>query len=157
MLYAFTTVFCVFCLMIRRPPRSTRTDTLFPDTTLFRSHGIVRCGEFGPFGLVPAGVPDPPAAGRAEQRLQQGAEVRLIFVNLGARQYFATALRVVIDQRGHREPALLVGAAYHNLLQQALAVPAFGTRNRLAFLFQAIPAGAPRLRPAAPVRHIVRA
>src|SRR3546814_11654877 len=26
-------------LMIRRPPRSTRTDTLFPYTTLFRSHG----------------------------------------------------------------------------------------------------------------------
>src|SRR3546814_1036949 len=26
-----------FFLMIRRPPRSTRTDTLFPDTTLFRS------------------------------------------------------------------------------------------------------------------------
>src|SRR3546814_5461283 len=25
-------------LMIRRPPRSTRTDTLFPYTTLFRSH-----------------------------------------------------------------------------------------------------------------------
>src|SRR3546814_20305521 len=25
--------------MIRRPPRSTRTDTLFPDTTVFRSHG----------------------------------------------------------------------------------------------------------------------
>src|SRR3546814_13223465 len=27
----------VFLLMIRRPPRSTRTDTLFPYTTLFRS------------------------------------------------------------------------------------------------------------------------
>src|SRR3546814_14476262 len=26
-----------FFLMILRPPRSTRTDTLFPDTTLFRS------------------------------------------------------------------------------------------------------------------------
>src|SRR3546814_14708958 len=26
--------------MIRTPPRSTRTDPLFPDTTLFRSHGI---------------------------------------------------------------------------------------------------------------------
>src|SRR3546814_10916400 len=26
-----------FVLMIRRPPRSTRTDTLFPYTTLFRS------------------------------------------------------------------------------------------------------------------------
>src|SRR3546814_15216022 len=31
-------VFCIFFfLMIRRPPRSTRTDTLFPYTTLFRS------------------------------------------------------------------------------------------------------------------------
>src|SRR3546814_15358796 len=28
----------LFFLMIRRPPRSTRTDTLFPYTTLFRSH-----------------------------------------------------------------------------------------------------------------------
>src|SRR3546814_5714394 len=28
---------CFFCLMIRRPPRSTRTDTLFPYATLFRS------------------------------------------------------------------------------------------------------------------------
>src|SRR3546814_11327602 len=30
-------VFCIFFLMIRRPPRSTRTDTLFPYTTLVRS------------------------------------------------------------------------------------------------------------------------
>src|SRR3546814_4908999 len=29
--------FFFFILMIRRPPRSTRTDTLFPYTTLFRS------------------------------------------------------------------------------------------------------------------------
>src|SRR3546814_13620892 len=27
--------------MIRRPPRSTRTDTLFPYTTLFRSRGLL--------------------------------------------------------------------------------------------------------------------
>src|SRR3546814_8979085 len=33
-------IICVFFfLMIRRPPRSTRTDTLFPYTTLFRSSG----------------------------------------------------------------------------------------------------------------------
>src|SRR3546814_16094794 len=32
LLYVF-----IFFLMIRRPPRSTRTDTLFPYTTLFRS------------------------------------------------------------------------------------------------------------------------
>src|SRR3546814_16195753 len=30
-------VFCVVFFMLRRLPRSTRTDTLFPDTTLFRS------------------------------------------------------------------------------------------------------------------------
>src|SRR3546814_10282956 len=30
-----------FLLMIRRPPRSTRTDTLFPYTTLFRSSLLV--------------------------------------------------------------------------------------------------------------------
>src|SRR3546814_20523381 len=32
-------IFVVF-LMIRRPPRSTRTDTLFPYTTLFRSNRV---------------------------------------------------------------------------------------------------------------------
>src|SRR3546814_4513469 len=32
-----TILFSFFFLMIRRPPRSTRTDTLFPYTTLFRS------------------------------------------------------------------------------------------------------------------------
>src|SRR3546814_14489027 len=33
-----------FFLMIRRPPRSTRTDTLFPYTTLFRSGDARRAG-----------------------------------------------------------------------------------------------------------------
>src|SRR3546814_8063065 len=32
----------LFFLMIRRPPRSTRTDTLFPYTTLFRSFRLCR-------------------------------------------------------------------------------------------------------------------
>src|SRR3546814_9101852 len=35
-----TTDALVFFLMIRRPPRSTRTDTLFPYTTLFRSRPV---------------------------------------------------------------------------------------------------------------------
>src|SRR3546814_19092399 len=39
-----------FFLMIRRPPRSTRTDTLFPYTTLFRSIAV-HGGKVGP-GLV---------------------------------------------------------------------------------------------------------
>src|SRR3546814_14969726 len=36
-LYCILSTFSFFFLMIRRPPRSTRTDTLFPYTTLFRS------------------------------------------------------------------------------------------------------------------------
>src|SRR3546814_10868500 len=56
--------------MIRRPPRSTRTDTLFPYTTLFRSayrgadayphrvyHGLQRPDRF-----PPAASPRPPSA-----------------------------------------------------------------------------------------------
>src|SRR3546814_20730044 len=38
-------MFFFFLLMIRRPPRSTRTDTLFPYTTLFRSHFLPPVGQ----------------------------------------------------------------------------------------------------------------
>src|SRR3546814_15645078 len=40
-----------FFLMIRRPPRSTRTDTLFPYTTLFRS-GVVGLAPLRPRAVV---------------------------------------------------------------------------------------------------------
>src|SRR3546814_18459647 len=42
----FRSVF-LFFLMLRRPPRSTRTDTLFPYTTLCRSEGVMRCPYHG--------------------------------------------------------------------------------------------------------------
>src|SRR3546814_13159831 len=35
----------MFFLMIRRPPRSTRTDPLFPYTTLFRSRYVAAFGH----------------------------------------------------------------------------------------------------------------
>src|SRR3546814_18856267 len=41
MICTWFVVYCFF-LMIRRPPRSTRTDTLFPYTTLFRSNSPSR-------------------------------------------------------------------------------------------------------------------
>src|SRR3546814_9859494 len=41
--------------MIRRPPRSTRTDTLFPYTTLFRSEDRPACELYGgSVGALPA-------------------------------------------------------------------------------------------------------
>src|SRR3546814_4434874 len=49
----------LFFLMIRRPPRSTRTDTLFPYTTLFRSQRRRRL-------LLPR--PRPPARRRSRNR-----------------------------------------------------------------------------------------
>src|SRR3546814_1358684 len=43
--------------MIRRPPRSTRTDTLFPYTTLFRSPAQAAVSRLrGPDGEVAGGV-----------------------------------------------------------------------------------------------------
>src|SRR3546814_8122620 len=38
--------------MIRRPPRSTRTDTLFPYTTLFQSHPCRLCARFHPLSVA---------------------------------------------------------------------------------------------------------
>src|SRR3546814_15539749 len=57
-----------FFLMIRRPPRSTRTDTLFPYTTLFRSHAH----RFQPGDPVVA----PPLFHDAGQQRDQRSEER---------------------------------------------------------------------------------
>src|SRR3546814_7959303 len=64
-----------FFLMIRRPPRSTRTDTLFPYTTLFRSDRsrrrcrsgrlAMRRREFLAFAGSAAGLALTPGAARA--------------------------------------------------------------------------------------------
>src|SRR3546814_2654436 len=68
--------------MIRRPPRSTRTDTLFPYTTLFRSHRERHCwvnpaalaaGLFGsPDGVLPRlSRVARTAAGRSEEHTSE--------------------------------------------------------------------------------------
>src|SRR3546814_19984412 len=56
--------------MIRRPPRSTRTDTLFPSTTLFRSP------------TVPIEVHDDMATDQASMRTPDGRSERYAFVVL---------------------------------------------------------------------------
>src|SRR3546814_6057665 len=69
--------FCFFFLIIRRPPRSTRTYTLFPYTTLFRS-AVGRLGDRRPRLLYPrrADVRDDPRvqadhAGRSEEHTSE--------------------------------------------------------------------------------------
>src|SRR3546814_14272431 len=53
--------------MLRRPPRSTRTDTLFPYTTLFRSSGIG--------GIFGGGDFDPPQLGGCRSGRSQIAPI----------------------------------------------------------------------------------
>src|SRR3546814_1622820 len=62
--------------MIRRPPRSTRTDTLFPYTTLFRSperhhHGRGRRGAGPGAAGRPRGRPAVSAVHRSEEHTSE--------------------------------------------------------------------------------------
>src|SRR3546814_10316053 len=66
---------CIFFLRIRRPPRSTRTDTLFPYTTLFRSleahSGLLARIHIGQLG--------------AAQRAGGGVEIDVMWHGVGGR------------------------------------------------------------------------
>src|SRR3546814_1603237 len=74
--------------MIRRPPRSTRTDTLFPYTTLFRSAGLVHREDL---------------AGMNERRARGGvASVFQVMADEQHRQ--AARLAHVVDEIEHFAP-----------------------------------------------------
>src|SRR3546814_16059774 len=82
--------------MIRRPPRSTRTDTLFPYTTLFRS-GIRprRAGdEINQVAAVAA------EGGNVEEPALRHAEAHPDFIGAGA---FGQQVGIAIGPRGARE------------------------------------------------------
>src|SRR3546814_7212711 len=86
-------MFCSFLfLMIRRPPRSTRTDTLFPYTTLFRSYGVylmvvdldMKKGKDGRLSLAMLELEHGPLA----------TTFTVVTPTLGRHLYFATATPV---------------------------------------------------------------
>src|SRR3546814_2476286 len=68
MMSGSSSLICFFFLMIRRPPRSTRTDTLFPYTTLFRSIRWIAIAAALPLAACssseapPESAPPPPEA-----------------------------------------------------------------------------------------------
>src|SRR3546814_18638552 len=85
--------------MIRRPPRSTRTDTLFPYTTLFRS------GPVTPVPLAP-----PAAAGLINLHGRPTLAVDLgRWLGLGDRTSALRRRAVVVEQDGLRAEERRVG------------------------------------------------
>src|SRR3546814_14279483 len=86
--------------MIRRPPRSTRTDTLFPYTTLFRSgHALGQLGARDPF--------------HRRHRLPRAEARRGTAADIGRRKAIIMDHTVETgagggrDQRGKRDPIAL--------------------------------------------------
>src|SRR6056297_3282666 len=84
-----------FVLMIRRPPRSTRTDTLFPYTTLFRS----ACGT---------GWPDLRAPATAEADRKRSEEHTSELQSLRRISYAVFCLKKKKTQENKKSPKLLL-------------------------------------------------
>src|SRR3546814_20253900 len=78
MLHALCAFLFVFVLMIRRPPRSTRTDTLLPYTTLFRSAQKL-ADAIGGKVLIPGPDDHTPESARVEATIE-GHEVAVDFL-----------------------------------------------------------------------------
>src|SRR3546814_15501756 len=106
--------------MIRRPPRSTRTDTLFPYTTLFRSHPRRFERELEPFLAL------------AQCRLGAGAFGRIGGLDEDARNLAARVADRLIDEieqsllaavagepDGHRMAAIRLAGHKHAVEQRA--------------------------------------
>src|SRR3546814_14249857 len=93
--------------MLRRPPRSTRTDTRFPDTTLFRS-------RLDPFARR--------VIGRSDHRRRENREtmvrVRIgeLVVEIGARSGVATHI-------AHEEPTHEISPAIAGFRRQPRNAP----------------------------------
>src|SRR3546814_1562399 len=72
--------------MIRRPPRSTRTDTLFPYTTLFRSYAYwarVDAGAALAVAKVAAEKGEPLTAEETEAAVREAMEDAVVNVTIG--------------------------------------------------------------------------
>src|SRR3546814_12069262 len=115
--------------MSRRPPRSTRTDTLFPYTTLFRSDAVV----------ADAGK-TPLAVGRAEF-VDEGLSV------LRAGRMGESADDECGDSGRHARALVWIGCSGHRSLRPANANPARRDRQISPARRPAYPRGANGPRP----------
>src|SRR3546814_11607460 len=96
--------------MIRRPPRCTRTDTLFPYTTLFRSLGQLAAARAGVTGILAVAA----HADTGERRCHVG------FAEAQVRGGLFDAAGTLVEV-GARGPVVAVGAGEG--LERRLRVP----------------------------------
>src|SRR3546814_14917100 len=89
--------------MIRRPPRSTRTDTLFPYTTLFRSLGLLRFLQY----MLPLGGRHAPDR---QARLADQIHIGELRIGLDRRQRHRMRERAHRGDAHHHPSRALVGA-----------------------------------------------
>src|SRR3546814_20291449 len=108
--------------MIRRPPRSTRTDTLFPYTTLFRSspldRGRMRIGRDALRQILLAIVAAP--------HLRPAEEETLIAGQPAQHRRFLAAKRLLIGVIGDRQ----TGEVADILAERECAVELFAGKHR---------------------------
>src|SRR3546814_4600653 len=113
--------------MIRRPPRSTRTETLFPDTTLFRSPGGTAATPARPAATAPAPAAQAASTARTTRTRPAGrsgfswsglrsndiaarAATTTVRASAGARKQGATKRRMRRQNRDSRAPGPAIPA-----------------------------------------------
>src|SRR3546814_19102085 len=109
--------------MLRRPPRSTRTDTLFPYTTLFRSYAVYAAHAL-------AGAPDIPpglAAGGAKIAVLGPGRGQVVGIQPGRRN---AGLQIIARDAGKVRGVddVLRTCLYQHLLVGFVS-PGLGTGN----------------------------
>src|SRR3546814_17576802 len=134
--------------MIRRPPRSTRTDTLFPYTTRFRSDRAARLRQ--PPGQRRTGLP-----GTDDDRVEAAGVVHAATVTIGSAAGTATGPAIA------RQPATAPTENANRLLAMSTFLPSIrhaipapppwpsttpGTPARLTHMRSYSPPGASRCR-----------
>src|SRR3546814_5524569 len=97
--------------MVRRPPRSTRTDTLFPSTTLFRSAELAarRRLESRPGARLrahPAGIALPARGGQPRRCLWRSEEHTSELQSLMRISYAVFCLKKKKNEKTHKRQRL---------------------------------------------------
>src|SRR3546814_17045644 len=98
--------------MIRRPPRSTRTDTLFPYTTLFRSHFHVEPVQIGDLQFT---------TGRRADLMSELANALVVEIQAGYCPVGTRLDGLLLDRQRIAFPVELnhsIGAGVHELISE---------------------------------------